>query len=356
MKKITWLLPLMISVITISCSKDTGTDDSIAVSPAPTPPAPPPPPATPAITAFAPVSAALGANVTITGSNFTGATAVLFGGVPAQSFSVQSATSIIAQVPVLSSGNVSVTTPGGTAILAGFTYQQTTIQFTSTGAHSFTVSNGLTKVRVQLMGPGGWGGTGNGIGGNGGNVFGDLEVSAGEQISLYVGQGSSSNISPQFTSIKRGSTMLALAASGGNGSPNGGKGGNAGASGSSGTLGTSAFLSGTAGSGATPSAGGAGGSASNSNNAGSNGTALNGGTNNADLHKAGWGGSGWFGGGASATYSIILTSGSPFASGGGGGGSNYKGGLTGTITNGSSGAPGGNGGGSGASGKITIIY
>ena len=156
MKKITWLLPLMISVITISCSKDTGSDDPVSVTPAPTP-APPPPPATPTISAFAPASASFGTNVTITGSNFTGATAVLFGGVPAHSFTIQSATSIIAQVPVLSSGNVSVTTPAGTAVLAGFTYQQTTVQFTNTGAHSFTVPNGLNKVRVQLLGPGGLG-------------------------------------------------------------------------------------------------------------------------------------------------------------------------------------------------------
>jgi hypothetical protein len=53
--------------------------------------------------------------VTITGTSFTGATAVRFGGVGATSFAVNSATQITATVPVGAvTGKISVTTPAGT--------------------------------------------------------------------------------------------------------------------------------------------------------------------------------------------------------------------------------------------------
>ncbi len=56
-----------------------------------------------------------GTLVTITGTNFTGATAVLFGDVPATSFSVYSDTEIQATAPAQAAGTVDVTveTPGG---------------------------------------------------------------------------------------------------------------------------------------------------------------------------------------------------------------------------------------------------
>jgi hypothetical protein len=80
----------------------------------------------PTITAFTPTSGTSGTTVTITGTNFTGATTVSFGGTAAASFTVNSATSITAIVASGASGNVSVTTPGGTASLAGFTYSSVT--------------------------------------------------------------------------------------------------------------------------------------------------------------------------------------------------------------------------------------
>lgn len=76
----------------------------------------------PGITSFTPVSASYSQQVTITGTNFTQATAVKFGGVSADFFVVQSPTTIIAKVSNGASGNVSVTTPGGTATSPGFAY------------------------------------------------------------------------------------------------------------------------------------------------------------------------------------------------------------------------------------------
>jgi hypothetical protein len=79
-----------------------------------------PPP--PVINSFAAVTGIKGSAITITGANFTGATAVGFGGVPAASFTINSATGITAIVDNGASGDVSVTTPGGTATLGGFTF------------------------------------------------------------------------------------------------------------------------------------------------------------------------------------------------------------------------------------------
>jgi len=78
--------------------------------------------AAPAITSFTPTSATTGTTVTITGSNFTGTTAVSFGGVAATSFNVLNATTITAVVDAGASGNVSVTNATGTGSLSGFNY------------------------------------------------------------------------------------------------------------------------------------------------------------------------------------------------------------------------------------------
>lgn len=77
---------------------------------------------TPTISSFTPTSASSGATVTITGTNFTGATAVSFGGVAATSFNVVSSTTITAIVSTGATGDVAITTPGGTATLSGFTF------------------------------------------------------------------------------------------------------------------------------------------------------------------------------------------------------------------------------------------
>jgi hypothetical protein len=76
----------------------------------------------PAITSFTPTSGPVGRKVTITGSGFIGATKVTFGGVKATSFTVNSGTQITATVPTgAKTGNIAVTTPGGTGSKGIFT-------------------------------------------------------------------------------------------------------------------------------------------------------------------------------------------------------------------------------------------
>jgi hypothetical protein len=72
-------------------------------------------PPKPSVASFAPAKGRAGAKILITGSNFTGATAVKIGGAAAI-FKIVSATKITATVPLRAkSGKVSVTTPAGTA-------------------------------------------------------------------------------------------------------------------------------------------------------------------------------------------------------------------------------------------------
>ncbi len=83
--------------------------------------------AAPSIVGFNPSSGPVGASVTISGTAFTGATAIRFNGVSATTFTVNSATQITATVPVgATTGAISVTTANGTA----------------TSATSFTVNAG----------------------------------------------------------------------------------------------------------------------------------------------------------------------------------------------------------------------
>jgi hypothetical protein len=97
------------------------------------------PDTTPTISSFNPNTGGIGSDVTVTGTNFTGATAVTFGGIPAITYTVTSNTSITATVPAGAiTGPIGVTTPAGTATSSGsFTVTFTlTPQATTNGALS----------------------------------------------------------------------------------------------------------------------------------------------------------------------------------------------------------------------------
>jgi len=73
----------------------------------------------PTVTGFLPTSGPVGTVVTLTGSDFSGATVLAFDGAAATSFTVDSATQITATVPLAATtGTIAVTTPGGTAASA----------------------------------------------------------------------------------------------------------------------------------------------------------------------------------------------------------------------------------------------
>ena len=70
----------------------------------------------PTIASFTPTTGAAGSTVTVTGTNFTGATAVTLNGVAIAGFTVVNGTTITFTVPATAtSGPIVVTTPGGTA-------------------------------------------------------------------------------------------------------------------------------------------------------------------------------------------------------------------------------------------------
>ena len=88
----------------------------------------------PKITTFSPSSGAPLTSITVTGTTFTGATAVKFNGLAA-TFTVNSSTQITATVPAnATTGPISVTTPGGTATsAASFTVAPRITGFTPAG-------------------------------------------------------------------------------------------------------------------------------------------------------------------------------------------------------------------------------
>ncbi len=107
---------------------------------------------TPAVTAISPAvgSTSGGTSVTITGTDFTGASAVTFGTVAASSFTVESATSIIAVAPAQAAGtvNVCVTTPSGSSpdVSADhYAYQAPTITSITVSPGSATVADGYSQ-------------------------------------------------------------------------------------------------------------------------------------------------------------------------------------------------------------------
>ena len=86
----------------------------------------------PTIASFSPTTAASGDLVTITGTNLLGTTDVYFGATRATSFTIVSSTVVTARVATGSSGNITLFTSGGNAILPGFIYQAKLSQNLST--------------------------------------------------------------------------------------------------------------------------------------------------------------------------------------------------------------------------------
>ncbi|MDP1813628.1 MAG: M6 family metalloprotease domain-containing protein [Leadbetterella sp.] len=170
MKKIFFYL-LVISLLYAGCKK------TVEVS-APIPP--------PSQISISPTSGATNAEITITGKNLTGATAVSFGGSPAASFTVVNATTITAKVGTGASGDVKVTTPTGTASIAGFKYllPPPTIA-------SVSPQNGTTNSTISITGTNFTGATAVTFGGVQATSF---TVTNETTITAVVGNGASGDI------------------------------------------------------------------------------------------------------------------------------------------------------------------
>jgi formylglycine-generating enzyme required for sulfatase activity len=139
---------LLIILVCFSCKKSSEISSVIAI---------------PTITSFSPISSAQGTTVTISGTNFTGATAVSFGGTAATSFSVINATTITAILGAGASGNVIVTTPGGSASLGGFVFsaldQQSNPQYglvSTTSLGEKNITSKTQRIRFSLTWKNSW--------------------------------------------------------------------------------------------------------------------------------------------------------------------------------------------------------
>lgn len=109
----------------------------------------------PVISSFTPTSGLPGSSITITGTDFTGATAVKFNNVAASVFSVDSATQITATVPTgASTGTISVTTPNGTGTSLGtFTIPALTLSAPSSINEGVSGSTGTISIPTALGAP-----------------------------------------------------------------------------------------------------------------------------------------------------------------------------------------------------------
>jgi hypothetical protein len=120
----------------------------------------PPPVIVPTVTRVSPTLGPLagGTTVTLTGTGFTGATAVIVGGYPAKNVVVVSDTTITAKVPADTAGlhNIQVTTPSGTSpkvAAGGFTYEAApTITSVSPSAGPTAGSTTVTLTGVNFTG------------------------------------------------------------------------------------------------------------------------------------------------------------------------------------------------------------
>ena len=175
MNKYLFLFVIIFSFI--NCSKST--NSTTPTNPIPTKPVP-------TIISFTPIVGNNGTSVTITGTNFTGTTSVNFGGVQATSFTVLNSTSISAIVGTGASGDVKVTTAGGSATLAGFTYNNTLPTISSIIPTTATTTNLVTIKGTNFIGT-----TSVSFGGSSAASFTIVDANT---ITAIVGAGSSGDV------------------------------------------------------------------------------------------------------------------------------------------------------------------
>jgi hypothetical protein len=108
-----------------------------------------PPVQAPTVSSISPTQGPAGTPVTVTGSNFTGITAVKFGSVPAASYTVDSPTQITAVAPSgLTKGKVKVTNSGGTGT------SSTAFKLTAPGISGLSPNQGPVGSAVVISGSG----------------------------------------------------------------------------------------------------------------------------------------------------------------------------------------------------------
>ena len=140
----------------------------------------------PTITSFSPTSGGTSTSVTITGTNFSGATAVTFGGTDASSYTVDSTTQITAVVGSGTTGKVAVTTSVGTATSAAdFTFIATP------AITSFSPTSGGTSTSVTITGTNFSGATAVTFGGTDASSY---TVDSTTQITAVVGSGTTGKV------------------------------------------------------------------------------------------------------------------------------------------------------------------
>ncbi len=164
----------------------------------------------PAISTFSPTSGQKGTFVTILGSNFVSATAVRFGGVLADSIVFKNDTVIVAIVDTGATGNVSVTTPYGTASKPGFMFIRDTIPDTTAAPviKNFTPTSGRKGTTVGIFGSHFTGATAVRFGG----VLADTTIVLSDTVVVaIVDTGATGNVSvttPFGTASKAGFTFI----------------------------------------------------------------------------------------------------------------------------------------------------
>jgi hypothetical protein len=152
-------------------------------------PQPPPTPAPPSVAGFSPTSGDVGTSVTITGSSFTGATAVGFNGTSAP-FTLDSDTQITSAVPNgATSGPISVVTPGGTATSSSsFTVGEPPPITPPPSITEFSPTSGVVGTSVTITGSSFTGATA--VGFNGTSAF--FSVDTDTRITATVPSGATS--------------------------------------------------------------------------------------------------------------------------------------------------------------------